>query len=257
MNVGPLSPDNLEKAIADFDQALRLDPANQRALGGKATARMTLQAVFGLGGSAAAVWREADEAADRALAAHPNDARAHWIKAQVAASRASARAATQFDAALTELKAAVAADPNFAPAYAEMGNALILSGRAEEALAPIERALRLDPHDSGRSFWEQYLCDAYAHMAKWERAVESCERSVGANPGYLPAHFDLAAAYGWLGRPAEAHAAVAEIQNLEPGFSIHRYFFEYPYRWRSGNETWKTQDQRIAEGLRNGGLPEE
>jgi adenylate cyclase len=257
LNVGTLTQENLEKAIGDFNQALRLDPNNPQALGGKATARMTLQALFGLGGSAAAVWREADEAADRAFAAHPNDARAHWIKAQVVAQRASVRQATQFDAALTELKAAVTADPNFAPAYAEWGNALILSGRAEEALAPIERALRLDPQDSGRSFWEQSLCDAYAHMAKWEQASEWCEKSIGTNPGYLPAHFDLAAAYGWLGRSAEAHAAVAEIQNLEPGFSVHRYFFEYPYRWRSGNETWKTQDQRIAEGLRMGGLPEE
>jgi adenylate cyclase len=256
LTVGPLSRDNLEKAIADFDQALRLDPDNPQALTYRATARLDLVGNYGVGGNPGAVWREAEEAADRALAGRPDDARAHWLKALVAGNRGSWRRATQFDAALTEFKAAVAADRNFASAYADMGNMLILSGRAEDALEPIGQALRLNPYDSGRYFWEYYMCDAYAHMAKWEHAAEWCEKSVGSNPGYLPPRFDLAAANGWLGRSPEAHAAVAEIQNLDPGFSVRRYSFEYPYRWMSGNETWKTEDQRIAEGLRKAGLPE-
>jgi len=53
----------------------------------------------------------------------------------------------------------------------------------------------------------------------------------------------------------EAYAAVAEIQNRIPDFTVQRYL-EYQYRWRSGNEKWKTEDQRIAEGLRRAGLPE-
>jgi TolB-like protein/class 3 adenylate cyclase/Tfp pilus assembly protein PilF len=256
MNVGPLSRETVEKAVADFDQALRLDPDNPQALTYRATARLDLVGNYGVGGNPGAVWREAEEAADRALAGRPDNARAHWLKALVAGNRGSWRRATQFDAALTEFKAAVAADRNFASAYADMGNMLILSGRAEDALEPIEQALRLNPYDSGRYFWEYYMCDAYAHMAKWEHAAEWCEKSVGSNPGYLPPRFDLAAANGWLGRSAEAHAAVAEIQNLDPGFSVRRYSFEYPYRWMSGNETWKTEDQRIAEGLRKAGLPE-
>jgi tetratricopeptide (TPR) repeat protein len=156
---------------------------------------------------------------------------------------------------LSEFNAAVAADRNFAPAYAGMGIVLTLSGRAEDALEPIEQALRLDPHDSGRYVWEYYMCDAYAHMAKWEQAAEWCEKSVGSNPGYLQTRFDLAAAYGWLGRSAEAYAAVAEIQNLIPDYTVQRYL-DYPYRPRSGNEKWKTEDQRVTEGLRKAGLAE-
>ena len=254
LNVGTLTQENLEKAIGDFDQALRLDPDNPQALAGRAVARMSL-AGYGLGGSLSEVANDAEQAADRVLAAHPDDARARYVKALVAASRGSWRRASQFEAALSEFNAAVAADRNFAPAYAEMGMVLTLSGRAEDALEPIEQALRLDPHDSGRNVWEYYMCDAYAHMAKWEQAAEWCEKSVASNPGYLTARFDLAAAYGWLDRSVEAHAAIAEIQNLIPGFTVQRYL-EYPYRWRSGNETWKTEDQRIAEGLRKAGLPE-
>ena len=44
LNVGTLTQENLEKAIDDFDQALRLDPDNPQALAGKAVARMSLRA---------------------------------------------------------------------------------------------------------------------------------------------------------------------------------------------------------------------
>ena len=218
-------------------------------------ARIVLVTTYGVGGKVPAVLNEAEQAADRVLAANPDDARAHRVKASVAGVRGSMRRATQFDAALTQWKAAVAADRNYAPAYAEMGLDLTLSGRAEEALEPIAQALRLDPHDSGRNFWEYYMCDAYAHMAKWEQAAEWCEKSVASNPSYLPPRFDLAAAYAWLGRSAEANAAVAEIQKLDPGLTVPLYLFEYPYRPVSGNEKWKSEDQRIAEGLRKAGLP--
>jgi len=154
------------------------------------------------------------------------------------------------------LKAAIAGDRNFAPAYGEMGYTLTWSGRAEDSIGPIEQALRLDPHTAGRNMWEYYICNAYAHMAKWEQAAEWCEKSIASNPDFTLPRFDLAAAYGWLGRSAEAHAAVAEIEKLNPGFTVQRYLFEYPYRPRSGNEKWKTEDQRIAEGLRKAGLPE-
>jgi TolB-like protein/class 3 adenylate cyclase len=255
LNVGTLTQENLEKAIGDFDQALRLDSDNPQALAGRAAARMSLLMGYGLGGSFSEVANDAEQAADRVLAAHPDDARARYVKALVAANRGSWRRASQFEAALSEFNAAVDADRNFAPAYAEMGIVLTLSGRAEDAIEPIEHALWLDPHDSGRNVWEYYMCDAYAHMAKWEQAAAWCEKSVASNPGYLRARFDLAAAYGWLDRSVEAHAAVAEIQNLIPDFTVRRYL-EYQYRWRSGNEKWKTEDQRIAEGLRRAGLPE-
>ena len=86
LNVGTLTQENLEKAIGDFDQALRLDPDNPQALAGRAAARMSLMATV----SAAAfseVANDAEQAADRVLAAHPDDARARYVKALVAANR--------------------------------------------------------------------------------------------------------------------------------------------------------------------------
>lgn len=162
---------------------------------------------------------------------------------------------TQFEGALTQLKGAIAGDRNYAGAYAEMGNVLTWSGRAEEALEPIEKALRLDPHAGARNMPEYYMCDAYAHMAKWEQAAEWCEKSVSSNSEFDRPYFDLAAAYGFLGRTTEAGAAVAQIQKFDPGFTVHKYLFG-AFRPMPGNEKWRAEDQRIAEGLRKAGLPE-
>ena len=254
LDVASWSQQNLEKTIGDFDQALRLDPDNPQALAGKALAQIAVTMTYGVGRISDAL-NDGERAADRVLAAYPDNARAHYVKAMVASARGAMSHATQFEAALTQLKAAIAGDRNYAAAYAEMGYILTWSGRAEDALKPIEQSLRLDPHAGARNMQEYYMCDAYAHLAKWEQAAEWCEKSVGSNHEFSRPYFDLAAAYGWLGRSAEASAAVAEIQKLDPGFTIHQYLYN-AFRPMPGNEKWQSEDQRIAEGLRKAGLPE-
>ena len=126
-------------------------------------------------------------------------------------------------------------------------------GRAEEAIKPVEQALRLDPRNAGRNVWEWYLCDAYAHLAQWEKAIEWCEKSTASNPSLpLLSYVELTAANGWLGRPVEASATVAELNKLKPGFTVQDYLaLPHP-----GNAKWQSEDQRIVEGLRKAGLPE-
>ena len=66
---------------------------------------------------------------------------------------------SQFEAALTQLNAAIAGNRNYAGAYAE-------SDRGEDELEPIEKSLRLEAHTGGRNIAEYDMCDTYAHMAK-------------------------------------------------------------------------------------------
>jgi tetratricopeptide (TPR) repeat protein len=136
-----------------------------------------------------------------------------------------------------------------------MGDILTWSGRAEDAFKPIEQSLRLDPYSGARNMQEYYMCDAYAHLAKWEQAAEWCEKSVGSNSEFARPYFDLAAAYGWLGRSTEARATVGEIQRLNPGFTVHEYLHN-AFRPMPGNDKWRAEDERIAGGLRKAGLPE-
>ena len=129
---------------------------------------------------------------------------------------------------------------------------MVMLGRADEAFGPIERALRLDPRERGRFIWEYYACSAHAHLAQWDQAIEWCEKSIASNPTFPWSHADLAAAYGWLGRSAEAKSAVAELRKLMPDFDARQYVM-----WQaSDNAKWKTETDRIVEGLRKAGLPE-
>jgi tetratricopeptide (TPR) repeat protein len=73
-------------------------------------------------------------------------------------------------------------------------------------------------------------------LAQWEQAIAPCQQALASNPKLSYAHFDLAMAYGWLGREAEAKAELAE---------------------GSDNPVFLQQFARRAEGLRKAGLPEE
>ena len=71
LKVGSFSRENLEKAIGDFDQALRLDPDNPQALAYKAMARIALVTAYGLGGNFREVLKDAEQAADRVARSTP------------------------------------------------------------------------------------------------------------------------------------------------------------------------------------------
>ena len=89
-----------------------MDPNLPQALTGKAHAQLLRLFDF-RSGDWTEVLLDADQAADRVLAAQPNNAMAHFVKALVLGGR------RQYDAALASANAAIAIDPNFAHAYAE------------------------------------------------------------------------------------------------------------------------------------------
>ncbi len=237
---------SLDKAIEYFDQALRLDPDEPRALLGKANAQMLKVSMF-LSGDWWEVYPNAERAADRVLASQPNSDWAHLIKAVVAESRA------QLGAALAEVDAAIQADRNFAPAYAEKSSILTLSGHAAEAFAPLEQALRLDPLNPARHIWEWYGCRAHNLLAQWDQAVDWCEKSIASGPSIAVAYEHLASAYAWLGRAAEASDALVRLQALRPDFTVQHFLSGVIV---SSDPIYRAGIERIAEGLRKAGLPE-
>jgi adenylate cyclase len=238
--------DNLNRAVDEFVQALRLDPDNIEALIGKAIASVARLYNYGVG-DYVEVKYEAEQAANRVLSVQPGRASAHMIRVLVFEGLG------RYDAALAEARAAIANDRNFAAAYSETGFILTVLGRAEEAFAPIEQALRLSPRDPTRNVWEWHACHAHAHLAQWNEVIEWCGKSIASNPSYFAPHIELAAAYGWLGRSEDAHSAVSEIEKLRPGFTVENYVGgpDVP-----ADAKYKAERARIAEGLRKAGLPE-
>jgi TolB-like protein len=248
------APDNLKSAAAFFEKALNLDPNDRRALEGKATTQMLELQAFGIGGEhPREVLDGAGAAIDRVLAAQPDNAHAHLTKGALAKMRSVLTKTTEpLDIWLAEMDAAIAADRNLAPAYSEKGHYMIASGRASEAPALIERAIRLDPHDPGASIRQWQMCDAYAHLAQWEQAIDWCQKSAASNPALFWPYFELAASYTWLGRAEDAARAVAELRKRNPDATVELYRFlqDFP------NPRFVYERDRIMEGLRKAGLPE-
>jgi adenylate cyclase len=160
----------------------------------------------------------------------------------------------QFSAAIAEQNAAIAIDTNFAWAHADLGFDQTLSGRAVEASPELETALRLSPRDPARNIWELLICDAHAHLAQWEQTIEWCRKSIATGPPNVWAYAELAAAYGWTGRDAEARAAVAELLKLTPGYTVQSWAAFGPRL--SDDATYLREHSVILEGLREAGAPE-
>jgi len=246
LNGGP-NKEDVQRSVALFEDALRIDPENSQARVGLAQA-LTLVYRNRSDPEPAKVLARADEAASRAIAAAPNNAHAHYVKAEVLGL------SNRFDAALATYDRAIALDHNHAAAYVGRARNLNVIGRSAEALAPVERAIRLSPRDPELYVWYFVLCHANTHLARDAQAIDWCLKSIATGKTFWFAYVDLASAYAWRGQQAEAAAAVAELLKLRPGFTVQTMMQEGSET--SDNPAFRKEFQRIVDGARKAGLPE-
>jgi TolB-like protein len=234
------------QAKALFDSALLLDPDNVDAMIGKAECLVS-GATWST--SATEDRKQATELIDRALSKWPGSARAHWVKGNILLFGHP-------DEALAEYDAAVEINPNFHTAYASKGVALILLGRAREALSLVQLAtLRISPRDNFAYFFHGSLCRAYLHLQEYKDAIEECRRSVEMNSSLSQAYIDLISAYGATGQMEQARQTVAELNKIRPTVTLQAYRqFSYEI---SSNAQYRREVDDIVDGLRKAGIPEQ
>ena len=188
----------------------------------------------------------AEKVANSALALQPDDASAHMAMAQVFFDK------QQWRAAISQAEAALADDPNYADAHANLGFWNVFLGHSEDSFAGLETALRLSPRDPNVSWWQFYMCHAHTHLAQWEQAIEWCGKSIASGNQSMYPFIDLSAAYAWTGHDKEAKETVAQLRKLYPDFTVQTWA---GIHW-TDDPTFNSQYQRIVEGLRKAGLPE-
>jgi adenylate cyclase len=246
LNAGP-NKDDVQRSVTWFEQALRIDPDNSQANAGLAQALTSIYRSR-WDPEPARVLVRADEAATRAVSTAPNNAQAHYVKAQVLG------VSNRLEAALAAYDRAIALDRNHTAAHVERARALITMGRAADAVAPVERAIRLSPRDPELYVWYYVLCHAHTHLARDAAAIEWCLKSIATGKTYWFVWVDLASAYAWRGQTAEAAAAVGELLKLRPGYTVQNLVQEgFGY---SENPTFRKEFLRIVEGARKAGVPE-
>ena len=243
-----VTPENVAQARSFFDCALATDPDNVDALVGTARADVR-EGAHSFVTDPMAAFAAAEAKLTKALSAVPDHARGHMMLGFVYIF--TKRAAQ----GIAECEHALELDRNLAAAHSAIGLGRILIGRAEETEAHIGEALRLSPRDILAYIWMTYGGIAKLYLGSCEQAVARFRRTIETNRNYPLAHFHLAAALAELGRLDEAHSAVKAGLTLNPAFAISRARANWTAM--SDKPTYLAQIERVLEGMRKAGVPEQ
>ena len=129
----------------------------------------------------------------------------------------------QNERARAALERALELNPSFTRAYWGLGVVLYSLGRPDEAVAMIEKAIRLSPHDPTRYLFFHNLGLAHFLAGRYEEAAECAGRSLVERPEQPATYRLLAASCGHLGRIDQAREALAEMERLAPDFSLEAF----------------------------------
>lgn len=192
------------KAIASFEQAIKLDPNYALAYAGLADTYIVL-GDHGTKPSKEA-FPQAREAALRALAIDETLAEAHASLAHV-----KARFDWDWPGAEAECKRAIDLNPNYALAYGWYGIFLNCQRRFDEALAVIRQAQEIDPVSPSLFV---YASATYLRAGQPDQAIEQARKALDLDPDFVTAYPHLGQAYEQKGMYQEAIAAFNRAHSL-------------------------------------------
>jgi tetratricopeptide (TPR) repeat protein len=164
-----------DKAIAEYSEAIRLDPSFGRALIHRAVAK--LQKADNTG---------AIDDCTAAIRLNPNEPWAFY-------NRGNARVALQQEEeAIKDLTEAIRLAPNTSVFFAVRGCAFAELGKNRDAISDCSEAIRLDPK-SPVAFRSRGL--AYLKMGEHEKCIDDSTEAIRLRPGYADAFYDRISAY--------------------------------------------------------------
>lgn len=234
--------DTYRQTLAFYQKAIDLDPRFADAHAGIARVAVDVwRNDYNSLWSAAVARKIAYDAAGQALKLDANNARAHTVLALLQLVDGRDTEARQSAAR------AVAAQPSDPEAYANQALILAQTGEHEQAIADLERALRLDPSPSPSL---RLLAGIVYYTARDnDRAIPLIAVAGEALPNAEAAREYLAAAYAQRGDRARAVAEGEKLLKLFPDTNLTYYSYLYDY--------WREEDlNRHLYGLRTAGIPE-
>lgn len=230
--------DNVE-AQACFKKALELAPAYAHASAGLALA--CVHAANVRWGDREVLYNEAMLRGRNSVRVDPRDPMAHLALGLALQNGGYAPAE-----AAASLQEAVRLDPSNAAAHANLGFVYNFMNRPDQALAEIELALRLSPHDPRRFIWLPAQTIAHYLSGRYRDALMSAQETLRLKPEFPVPLRHLLATLGRLGRAQEAAQVLPLVQKLDGGLAGTEAYL--------GRMFEPEALERILEGLRKAGL---
>jgi tetratricopeptide (TPR) repeat protein len=195
---------------------------------------------------------EAEEAARKALSLDPNNALAYVANGLIH------RAREEHHSAIESFTRAIELDRNFAFAYANKGAELMWVGRAAEAPAYVEQALRLSPHDPSIGIFYWILGRSHFFAEQYDDAAAWLLKSVQARPNLWYNRAYLVSAYALLGKREDAAKALADLNRrfTDPVFTLAVVTRHENEATPSNDPIMVAMRHRFHEGLLMAGMAE-
>jgi TolB-like protein/tetratricopeptide (TPR) repeat protein len=176
--------------------------------------------------------------ARKAIELDPENSGTHWVLAFILLLE------RQWDESAKEYEISLRLNPNDADAWANFGDLKTYEGRGVEALACIEKALRLNPRPPSWYFW--LLGGAQSAAGKYEQAVKTLRNDATYR---TESRVNLASILARLGRFQEAREEATLYLATNPHFKISHWVKSQPYRDLALRDMY-------VEGLHKAGFPE-
>ena len=195
-----LSPENLEKTIACFCEAIELDPEYAQAHGDLAQCYFYC-VIFGIG-DATTMFAKARACAMSAIELDPTIATAH-----IALSAIHIFHDWDWARAEAVCRKAVDVSPGDPRCRSHLSDIMSIRGRHDEAIEESHRVLQLDPISTVFRSFSGLL---YYRARRYDESIVECRRALEIDPTYVNARWFMALSLEQKGEIAEAIATLEE-----------------------------------------------
>jgi TolB-like protein len=242
---------NREEAEAGYklcERALALDPLNVRALSILAE-KFATRVTASQSDDRETDIRRASELTSRALASNPNSYHAQHAKARLLLAQKHP------EQSLVTAELGLALNPSFIPTYQILCMANLVLARPDEVIEYADKAMRLSPLDP--YVYVFYALKAYGHamLGDHDRAIEYLRQSVANNPEFPTPIAWLAAMLALVGQETDAREMLKHYLTRS-GTKTRTIAQLRSLQW-SDNPDYVAYRERLYEGLRKAGMPEE
>lgn len=219
-----------DEALANYDQAIALDPGAADAFNDRGTVLQSLQrydealasheraatlrpdyagAYYNQGTALLNLGRYEEALAryDRAISLDPL-----WVEAHLNRGLALQRL-QRYEESLSSYDSVIGLNPGWADAYNDRGAALQMLRRHEEALASYDKAAALQPESADACFNQG---NALLALQRHAEALTHYDRAISLEPRHVDAHFNRGNALLNLHRSCEALASYERAAMLRP-----------------------------------------